>query len=632
MGIGSVQAFPAKPFQIYLIDTSNDAITNSFKSIIQDNIAVHQSLTLNSSVLSSISEDIGPDSLLILVGHGSEEGLSVNEGRVPWKEVGITLNEISPFKVFLASCHASGLQDHYLGDLVCLPYNADAEITAWWILYHLLRTTYNLEGSVSGDFLKDREFILEKASQRNQEILEDLTKFKPLDALDVIYNYLDSDLASDSDGYPIDYWVYDNTAYTGFNENGDRVGFGEEGNEGNNALNVIFYGLRSVEIPHLLFATLGWSSFGSALIDINYLHGTSGPIEYTNNYGAIFWDTYPQSGLYYQHMRIWDLYHYPDFLQVGQCHKTLIAPHKWGFYEETENHILNSVDGYFYDSLDPAYPEDFYVHGSETYPQTSRHIGSTNSPDDWDYPLDYQDGMCVLISRHIFSDFENGNTYAWAVYWPMTQASHPRFDVVTYVGPSPYPSGTKRGRLYMQDSSGDKAVIYKWLAVEDNLLRTSHAPNHKYYSYYTERSNDYMLAYHDFYPVLQDSNNYIRVRFYGKYFSVYRMRNGALSKLYEENVYDHTGWWGYDWQQVEVDIWNTYNSYYRDFSIRMKVARKAEGQVYTSGVITLYGHLPENYLFMEGPIAIGFRGGWSSGNYGYAYWDIIRVGNLGVLL
>ena len=76
-------------------------------------------------------------------------------------------------------------------------------------------------------------------------------------------------------------------------------------------------------------------------------------------------------------------------------------------------------------------------------------------------------------------DFEDGNTIGWSEHW-MTEALYPIFDVATYTGPSPYPSGTKRGRLYMQDSTGDKAVIYKWDSQGDQLLRTALSSNHKY--------------------------------------------------------------------------------------------------------------------------------------------------------
>ncbi|MHA2076472.1 MAG: hypothetical protein ACXAB0_06645 [Candidatus Thorarchaeota archaeon] len=45
---------------------------------------------------------------------------------------------------------------------------------------------------------------------------------------------------------------------------------------------------------------------------------------------------------------------------------------------------------------------------------------------------------------------------------------------------------------------------------------------------------------------------------------------------------------------------------------------RAEGQTYTSGLITLAGPLSYDTIYMQGSVICAFRGGWASGNYGYA--------------
>ncbi len=55
------------------------------------------------------------------------------------------------------------------------------------------------------------------------------------------------------------------------------------------------------------------------------------------------------------------------------------------------------------------------------------------------------------------------------------------------------------------------------------------------------------------------------------------------------------------------------------------LSRRADGQTYTSGAITLAGPLAYNTIYMQGFTILAFRGGWASGNYGYALWDEIRV-------
>jgi hypothetical protein len=101
------------------------------------------------------------------------------------------------------------------------------------------------------------------------------------------------------------------------------------------------------------------------------------------------------------------------------------------------------------------------------------------------------------------------------------------------------------------------------------------------------------------------------------------MYQGSSTKLYEEDVYSHTGWWCYDWQQVEINFLTVVGQ--GGYYIYLQIARRADGQTYTSGLITLAGPLAYNTIYMQGPVILGFRGGWASGNYGYALWDEIRV-------
>jgi hypothetical protein len=207
-------------------------------------------------------------------------------------------------------------------------------------------------------------------------------------------------------------------------------------------------------------------------------------------------------------------------------------------------------------------------------------------------------------------DFQDYDTNSWSCH-SITTASGPHFDPYLY-----------QGKMYMTDSSGDKVVAYEWVGIGDQKLRVN--PDYdKYFSYYTKRSNGYALAYHDFYPVYQNSDNYVKVQFYGKYLRVFRMYQGSSTKLYEENVYTHTGWWCYDWQQVEIRIYYVYSP--SGYYLKLRIARRADGQTYTSAVITLAGPIAYNTLYMHGPVICAFRGGWASGNYGYALWDEIRV-------
>jgi hypothetical protein len=57
----------------------------------------------------------------------------------------------------------------------------------------------------------------------------------------------------------------------------------------------------------------------------------------------------------------------------------------------------------------------------------------------------------------------------------------------------------------------------------------------------------------------------------------------------------------------------------------MEVARKAESSTYTSPLIWLAGPYDWGATYMQGPVALGCRGGWSSGNYGYSYWDLVKI-------
>lgn len=223
-----------------------------------------------------------------------------------------------------------------------------------------------------------------------------------------------------------------------------------------------------------------------------------------------------------------------------------------------------------------------------------------------------------VLSYATIDDFQDANTNRWSSH-SMTTASNPVFDT-TYYG------GSLRGRMYMQDSSGDKPVVYTWDGVGTQVLSTD-SDYDKYFSYKTKRSNGYTLAYHDFYPVLADSNNFVRVRFYRYYMQVHTMVYGQLTLIYEENVNSHTGWWCYDDQEVEMKIFGVKVDSYTSY-IGMEIARRADGSTHTSGILHLadYGDdYPYYWTFMQGPVALGFRAGWSSGNYGKAYWDNIRV-------
>lgn len=101
------------------------------------------------------------------------------------------------------------------------------------------------------------------------------------------------------------------------------------------------------------------------------------------------------------------------------------------------------------------------------------------------------------------------------------------------------------------------------------------------------------------------------------------MYDGSSTMIYEEDVYSHTGWWVYDWQHVELHIYTV--SYSGGTYLKLKIARQVDDETYTSGTITLGGLFASNTLYMTGPTIIAVRSGWSSGNYGYGYWDDIRV-------
>jgi len=222
------------------------------------------------------------------------------------------------------------------------------------------------------------------------------------------------------------------------------------------------------------------------------------------------------------------------------------------------------------------------------------------------------------LSYATIDDFQDANTNRWSSH-SMTTASNPVFNTLYY-------GGSLRGRMYMLDGSGDKPVVYKWDGLGTQVLSTN-SDYDKYFSYTTTRSNGYTLAYHDFYPVLADSNNFVRVRFYRYYMQVHTMVHGELTLIYEENVYNHTGWWCYDWQEVEIRIFGVKVDSDTSY-IGMEIARRADGSTYTSGSLQLAVYTddhPYYWTFMQGPVALGFRAGWSNGNYGYAYWDNIRV-------
>ncbi|NHI90423.1 MAG: hypothetical protein EAX87_12955 [Candidatus Thorarchaeota archaeon] len=244
--------------------------------------------------------------------------------------------------------------------------------------------------------------------------------------------------------------------------------------------------------------------------------------------------------------------------------------------------------------------------------------GQDTDPDDYSWTGERQNdyyGHGIIDSWETLSfacldDFQDYDTNSWGCH-PITTANGPRFDPYLY-----------QGKMYMTDSSGDKVVAYQWTGLGIQKLRVN--PDYdKYFSFYTKRSNGYALAYHDFYPVYQAPNNYVKVRFYGKYLQVYRMYQGSSTKLYEEDVFSHTGWWCYDWQQVEIHIYYEHSP--SGYYLKLRIARRADGQTYTSAVITLAGPIAYNTLYMQGPVVCAFRGGWASGNYGYALWDEIRV-------
>jgi hypothetical protein len=244
--------------------------------------------------------------------------------------------------------------------------------------------------------------------------------------------------------------------------------------------------------------------------------------------------------------------------------------------------------------------------------------GQDTTPDDYSATTSRQNdyyGHGIIDSWETLNfatmdDFQDYDTNSWSSH-PITTASGPRFDPYLY-----------QGQMYMTDSSGDKVVAYQWTGIGNQQLRTN-SDYDKFFSYYTKRSNGYTYAYHDFYPVYENSDNYVKVRFYYKYLQVYRMYQGSSTKLYEEDVYSHTGWWCYDWQQVEINFLTVVGQ--GGYYIYLQIARRADGQTYTSGLITLAGPLAYNTIYMQGPVILGFRGGWASGNYGYALWDEIRV-------
>jgi len=226
------------------------------------------------------------------------------------------------------------------------------------------------------------------------------------------------------------------------------------------------------------------------------------------------------------------------------------------------------------------------------------------------------------IGNAALEDFEDLSCDEWELN-PVTQANYPNFDIIY--------TGSNRGRLYMDDASGNYNIVYNWLS-SDSKIKTSQSDYHRFFSFYTLRSNGYTYAYHDFYPIYQDSNNYLKIRFYYKYFYIKYCKNGNEVEILKEDVYSQTGWWCYDWQRVEIHLWNEYTPPFH-YKIKIQAAREADGSSYQYAVKTLESSYSNNYLYMIGPTAIGFRGGWSSGNYGYAYWDNIQysLSSLGLL-
>ncbi len=219
-------------------------------------------------------------------------------------------------------------------------------------------------------------------------------------------------------------------------------------------------------------------------------------------------------------------------------------------------------------------------------------------------------------------DFEDGKMTFWSNY--NSEASNPKFEVHS----SAAYFGEYGGRMYMTDSAGNFRVSYQWSKIGDQRIGTEMGTTGKYYSFWTKRSNGYNYAWHDFYPVCQDINSqYLKVRLYNQYLRVYRCYQGTLTTVAEYNIYSQDGeyWAGY-WHHVEIHLWA--EGIGSDYYLYLQVARRSMRNPTTKYIyspITLHGPISLNTLY-SGPLVVAFRGGWTAGNYGYAYWDNIRIG------
>jgi hypothetical protein len=151
--------------------------------------------------------------------------------------------------------------------------------------------------------------------------------------------------------------------------------------------------------------------------------------------------------------------------------------------------------------------------------------GQDTDPDDYSKTTSRQNdyyGHGIIDSWETLNfacldDFEDSNTNSWSCHSYITSAFEPNF--VTY-----YDSvkDDYYGKMYMDDDKGDRVVAYKWTGIGQQEIRRN-SDYDKYFSYTTKRGNSFTYAYHDFYPVYQNTGNYIKVRFYYKYLQVYRM-------------------------------------------------------------------------------------------------------------
>ncbi|NHJ02373.1 MAG: hypothetical protein EAX86_09585 [Candidatus Heimdallarchaeota archaeon] len=389
--------------KIVLIDGANDQASGLYQEILALEISFSRLVINEKNDLPKIALKTG--SIVILISHGTEEGLLVGKDIIYWKDdLALNLANFSPSCLFVVSCYSWYFEDYfpYEYSLYTVPYNMDAGIAASWTLINLLEEQYvnnNIDCfSNVQDLLKHQEYLMNKSNQRFKVISQDPRKFLPLsNELSTAYSHLDDVLGSDSNGYPIDYWVYDNTQYKGYNQYGTYVDDGVWENEGNNAINIIWYNFTSAEV-YYGFGKFQWVD-GWGLIpsppfcSINYMRGSSSYIANNHDVAAMTLN-------YYWHCRLFDLSDENLNIIVGQCHKSIFTIeypyHAWGYYEEVEDYLVDKWDGLTHNGC------GYTAYAIETYPQTWRHRGDTNHPSppdgDWD-AYDFQDGICVFITK-----------------------------------------------------------------------------------------------------------------------------------------------------------------------------------------------------------------------------------------